>query len=80
MIVEVTQEDIDKGVPYGVASCPVALALQRTIGARVAVDPTAWSLFHGMKDYPLPGDASVFIRDFDSGKPVAPFRFRTRKP
>lgn len=87
--VNVTQEDIEQGEACMCYTCPIALALQRTLGRRVAVDTTGWrysdgptsneqkqpTLWHG-----LPATVCAFIWDFDSHGNVAPFEFDLTVP
>ena len=84
MIVEVTQDHINRGVPT-VCKCPVALAIMEEgrkvkYGLCAAVRTTNVRLWHlrespPMKTVQLPPEAAQFIRDFDSKKPVQPFSF-----
>jgi len=78
--VQVTQEDIDDGIPDNTYDCAIACAVKREfIGYTVNVGkhgmyiwPTGES---ELQCYALPGEASDFIGDFDSGIPVEPFKF-----
>jgi len=86
MIVEVTQEDIRRGVEAvdeklldRGSHCPIALALAREIGEEAYVEGDVWWL-DDAELIPLPLRARVWIRMFDDNLPVKPFRFRTRKP
>ena len=78
MKIDVTQEDIDRGVPRTGDCCPIALALRRTtdrpwqIDRRMAMclKRDSW-----MSLVFLPEQATSFINSFDLGKTVAPFTF-----
>ena len=72
--VEVTEDDIAKGIRYMYSNSPVALAINRTCGGgnvvtiftRVQIR-TWW--------YTLPEVAQRFVKEFDGRKRVKPFRF-----
>ena len=72
--VEVTQDHIGRG-EVGLMRCPIALALREDHGWR---NPR---VHHGKASGPywickLPWRARRFVRKFDAGQPVEPFRFR----
>lgn len=85
MKVDVTQEDIDRGMPKRCSFCPVAKAIQRATGNKyfyVAVSGS--ELCDSVRavtrtDYidaiDLPPEVLVFLTRFDAGKPVEPFSF-----
>ena len=81
MKIEVTQQDIDKGLNNNCFSCPIALAVKRKIDTgnvlvycdRISVMSTISSY-----DYKLPKKAQTFIKRFDDRKPVEPFTFEVR--
>ena len=73
MKVQVTEEDIAKGVPLKIHKCPVARAIARVVGKEVRVANLSYS-FDG-SEFPLPSVAIDFIADFDIGRPVQPFEF-----
>jgi hypothetical protein len=77
MKVEVTEKDIRTGIQADCMECPIALAINRSLGsghARVRrhridmYNPT-------LKCIPLPSEARAFVLDFDRGKEVLPFSF-----
>lgn len=77
MLVEVTQQDINKGLPKIVGACAVALAVQRAYGV-----PTAWigPLRIGTKGgengtHDTPPSVDRWIQRFDAGERVEPFSF-----
>lgn len=82
VVVEVTQEDIEKGDRQNESSCPVARAVRRTgfpdaqVGA-ISWKPTLTETYHAN---PLPKSVRRFIERFDHGKPVSPARFRLAVP
>jgi hypothetical protein len=76
MLINVTQDDIDKGEPCRAFCCPIALAIERqtkalpesvvvyrqiTIGSKFIMDS--------------PPEVLNFIDKFDDGKNVEPFSF-----
>lgn len=76
MRVEITQEDIDQGVPKSPCRCPVGRALnrcrknkQRTAGV------THYTATLDGCGYLLPPDVSNRIRAFDGGRGMVPFAF-----
>lgn len=76
--VTVTLYDIVMGDPYNAVGCPVALALNRTLGGRWNVkrlSATRRDDTEGLQRIELPETASKFIRDFDHLRPVYPFTF-----
>ena len=80
MKINVTQEDIDQGVPLSVLSCPVALAVRRAFGVHYAsVGPVFITVEESVNDfdtYDTPANVSTFIEDFDTDQAtVQPFSF-----
>jgi hypothetical protein len=73
MIINVLQKDIKNGVANTCDKCPVALAVRRATHKRVKVG----YVFVGVNRtwYGLPKEATTFIKRFDMGKSVKPFRF-----
>lgn len=80
--IEVTQEDIDNGEQKNFKSCPVAIAISRTIGQPAQVDQESVSLVLTPWDdsIEIPGRASNFISSYDDGDPVSPFSFPLSVP
>lgn len=83
IIVDVTQEDIDRGKPNDAEHCPIARALRREtkgdwvvgvggLATDYSGDVTLWV------DYRAAW-AAGFVRRFDAGKPVQPRRFVFKK-
>lgn len=81
MIVEVTQADIDGGERNSSTACPVVLALRRAghVHAQVGFRQ-CWHDGDTTACNDLSKAVETFIERFDAGKPVKPFRFRTRRP
>ena len=79
MIIDVTYFDINRGKRRKANTCPVALALKRTINPlwRVSVIPNNVHFYHNMSEEnrTLPHEATEFIEAFDAGNIVAPFSF-----
>jgi hypothetical protein len=79
--VEVTQEDIDSGMPKICSQCPVALAMRRAEGR-------VWMVGYGVLELlqapysvvTAPTGVTQFISDFDRNNPVAPFSFTINLP
>lgn len=74
MIIEVTQEDIAKGISRSTCACPVALAVSRHLGLNWVSFETVTTL-NGTK-YRLPSKAIEFVQFFDVGREVKPFSFQ----
>ena len=75
MRIEVTQEDIARGLPRAVDACPVALAVKRAfLLSRTSVGSTAFT-GPGGRRFALPAEATEFIRAFDKKLPVQPIAF-----
>jgi hypothetical protein len=81
--INVTQRDIERGIPGKSSSCPIARAVKRTRWGRSkltvtvgrftvrAVSLGAW----GASAYKLPEDAQNFVSEFDRARDVEPFSF-----
>jgi hypothetical protein len=76
MQITVTQEDISQGVRCSCNTCPVARAASRAFGGNVLVRTTDLLAFS--RWYQLPTEATQFIADFDTNKPVQPFSFEVK--
>lgn len=78
--VEVTQEDIDSGVPTHCCECPLARALSRA--ACEPVDVVVRKAFFAFDEigFDLPPVAVLFRRDFDAGRYVRPIVFDVEVP
>lgn len=86
VLVEVTQSDIDNGIPDWSDSCAGSLALQRVFGPHtrmwndyvsVGVNPYDYS---GRDDFKTTKAFEEFGRRFDNGEPVKPHTFRLMVP
>jgi hypothetical protein len=79
MIINVTKDDIEKGIPKNAVFCPVALALHRVFpDADVSVSGTLIIVNNSGKLnllYSISNDVHYFITNFDKGKHVEPFSF-----
>jgi hypothetical protein len=85
ILLDVTQDNINKGCPGDVDACPIALAFRRE-GYAACVGHSTYYF------YPYGGPLMVclvsvtslpmrrFILTFDSDKPVEPARFRVQVP
>ena len=80
--IDVTDEDIRCGSRHRSSLCPIALAAQRVVSPMANAFCQALCWWTG-QDYlegryrivNLPPEASQFVRDFDHGVPVKPFKF-----
>lgn len=75
MRVEVSQEDIDNGVPGRPYSCAVALAVRRADGGWVSFVGSSEVRLRDHAWCSLPEHVQQFIIDFDHGRRVEPFAF-----
>lgn len=94
--IRVTQDDIDRGVPCGASSCPVALALLKIVAPNVGVAVDAYHIglwctpSHGDPFSPVrtPDVVVPFVRAFDTAvsdtdyyrEVVRPFSFQLDIP
>lgn len=83
LTIDVTQEDIDKGIRGNCNYCPIANSVQRKLGAGVKVSvysgsAVVYSAESGiaLHSFILPGMANRFIDYFDNGAYVGPRKFR----
>lgn len=81
VLIKVTQDDIDHGQKSSCGNCPIARAVNRTMGelacAWVGVDDLTITdpTLVDRKIFKLPKAASIFIKLFDNDRPVIPFNF-----
>jgi len=84
MKIQVTQDDIDAGIPRSCRRCPIAKALDRMNVPYFSIltEFVAWSaLYYDEKNISiLPTEALSFIQDFDHDRPVKPFEFELADP
>lgn len=75
--IEVTREDIDKGVPGDPCRCPIALAAGRRFGGNPSVTyREIWKSLEGHERLgKLPPEAVEFATNFDEHLPVEPMSF-----
>ena len=85
LVIEVTAEDIRRGVREDACWCPVARAIARLLDVRLGDDEVIVGRelilirpLGSLTDYELPAEAARFIRAFDHGEPVEPFTFTAR--
>ena len=67
---ELTQEDIDKGVPGASNACPIAVCLHRNLQENIEV--TLFSTNIGGKHYYNDGHTVNFVATYDSYRKVKP--------
>lgn len=72
---KVTQSDIDKGQAGQHDSCPVALAMTRTLGKKVFVGQNGISIQNCPEILEIPESVWEFICRFDSGDLISPMSF-----
>lgn len=83
--VEVTQDDIDKGVPGRMSLCPIARAIKR-LGYEDVVVLSSLIQFSKTADHPykvvpgglIPPRVKRFITRFDDNETVKPFVFHIK--
>lgn len=75
LTINVTQEDIDKGIKESCFSCPVAKALRRVMSNSTYIRVGNPTVTVGSCTTQLPIVASHFISKFDIDQPVSPFTF-----
>lgn len=79
--IEVTQEDIDKGIQASCHLCPVAIAAQRTIhDSQIQISSSCLYKIQSFYSCKLPTVVRQFICDFDCGNSVQPFTFEIEIP
>lgn len=72
--VNVTRDDIKRGIPEDESYCPIARAVRR-LGKKKLVLVDADICVLGLHDFKLPRKAAKFIDKFDNGETVKPFSF-----
>lgn len=77
--VEVTQEDIDKGICFNGAHCPLSRAIGRAMKTKVEVGTHHAHVLGEFQSY-LPEEAIRFRRAFDNSEKVEPFSFKLGVP
>lgn len=88
MIIQVTQQNIDSGQRLAACSCPVALAILRDLPQYgVGVSSTGITLVrlpieakHPHTTLVTPRDVIAFVKAFDRGADVSPFKFELVVP
>ncbi len=78
--IEVTDEDVLKGVPGECDYCPIAIAMQRVLLQPISVHDLGWNRMGEGKSYPLPASAHAFMRKFDDDEKPEPFTFTIDRP
>lgn len=73
--VDITAEDIAKGVPGSAFSCAFARAMSGAAGMPVTVDGLYVSFAGVREPVTLPPDAEKWVERFDNGEPVTPASF-----
>lgn len=74
MKIEVTQDDINRGIRSSYCECPIALALQRKLSiSDIEVGDT--SICVNKIKYRHTDETLDFISEFDEGEYVEPFTF-----
>lgn len=73
MQLEVTETHILKGVRRSISKCPIALAFEEKLGAKVMVSHGDVFCLHYHSHYRLGPAAKYFVAEFDRGKTVKPF-------
>lgn len=74
--INVTQEDIDKGIKNSCFNCALALSAKRALeDANLSVGAKTIFWVTKLVDFNLPQVAIDFIKAFDTNQPVSPFTF-----
>jgi len=73
MIINVTKNDIEKGIRSNSSECPIARAIKRRVKEKIGV--TSDSAYIGYNRIELSETARLFIENYDCGKEVEPFKF-----
>ena len=74
MIIEVTQDHIDRGNQGDCEYCPIAIAIRATLkDYSISVGGTIFEYKNSY--YKLPEKAMKFVQAFDNTLPVQPFTF-----
>lgn len=73
--IEVTAEDIERGVLADCTECPVALAVERATGDQAHVYDGSVTLTSDCVYTSLPDDVNRRIRAYDAGESMVPFSF-----
>lgn len=81
-LIQVTQRDIELGVPEEAGACPIARSIARSFHKKIGIFfirqygiTRDGSKIDGDEEWNLPGNARRFISRFDRGDRVAPFSF-----
>jgi hypothetical protein len=75
VLVEVTQDDIDRGRRGKCLACPIARAMNRRTGIAFSVSGSFVRIVGKQKMFSLPDCCAAFAYHFDNFRPVAPFSF-----
>lgn len=73
-IVNVTKDDIEKGIKGNCCGCPIALAIMHVIDCHVEVGVNFIKIGLGPLRN-LSSEQITFIDNFDNNRPVQPFEF-----
>ena len=75
VLIQVTQDDIDKGAPECVSACPIALAVERAVGPCDELYVTPGAIRYRQENVvwvaSTPMQAAGFIGTFDNQKDMA---------
>ena len=84
MVIQVTQEHINRGVREHCRSCPVALAVNEAFGVTNAEVNLLWIVINRGKSserhYEFPLHVQRRIARFDRNQPMYPFQFELGEP
>lgn len=73
--IDVTQEDIERGMKMSCTQCPIALAVKRRTGLKDNVFVGPEEVYINDARYALPGKATTFVENFDRAQDVKPQKF-----
>ena len=74
MLIEITKEDIEKGIPGDKCACPVALAILRA-GDFWNISVGSEEMIVNNTKHTAPTIVKIFVWRFDRGAAVEPFKF-----
>lgn len=73
-LINITQKDIELGIPQSSSHCPVARAIKRALKPKdIYVD--CMNVIIGRKVFVLPHAITNFVQGVDFGLPVKPLKF-----
>jgi hypothetical protein len=78
MLIKITQNDIDLGIPGNSCKCPIALSMRRIFPGEDIEVSRSFIYLGKSTAYYIPEAARNFIKAFDKRLPVAPCEFELK--